>query len=163
MNVPVEWVPISAGAMISMDSGTKNLDWTARVLEKIIQFTQRGGIIHIIVHGINVGAQSYWNAEATMLMHLSTLIMTAQAAMVLTGKKALDFSGGVSAGNERGIRAKRSWVRMDKHSTRSPIFQKHTPSCLKSIGIPIVIPKRVKYRDCEATTSEIAFAYPIHR
>ena len=80
------------------------MDWTARVLEKIIQFTQQGGIIHIIVHGINVGAQSYWNAEATMLMHTKgTLIMTAQAAMVLTGKKALDFSGGVSAEDERGI------------------------------------------------------------
>ena len=80
MSVPVEWVPISAGAMISMDSGTENLDWTARVLEKIIQFTQQGGIIHIIVHGINVGAQSYWNAEATMLMHTKgTLIMTAEA------------------------------------------------------------------------------------
>ena len=104
MSVPVEWVPISAGAMISMDSGTENLDWTARVLEKIIQFTQQGGIIHIIVHGINVGAQSYWNAEATMLMHTKgTLIMTAEAAMVLTGKKALDFSGGVSAEDERGI------------------------------------------------------------
>lgn len=104
MKVPVEWVPISAGAMISMDSGTENLDWTARVLEKIIQFTQGGGIIHIIVHGINVGAQSYWNAEATMLMHTKgTLIMTAEAAMVLTGKKALDFSGGVSAEDERGI------------------------------------------------------------
>jgi len=104
LNIPVEWVPISAGAMISMDSGTENLDWTARVLEKIIQFTQNGGIIHLIVHGINVGAQSYWNAEATMLMHTKgCLIMTSGAAMVLTGKKALDFSGGVSAEDERGI------------------------------------------------------------
>ncbi len=104
LQVPVEWVPISAGAMISMDSGTENLDWTARVLETIIHFTQDGGIIHIIVHGINVGAQSYWNAEATMLMHTKgVLIMTQQASMVLTGKKALDFSGGVSAEDERGI------------------------------------------------------------
>ena len=69
MNVPVEYP--SAGAMISMDL-TKKFDWTARVLEKIIQFTQQGGIIHIIVHGINMGAQSYWNAEATMLMHTKT-------------------------------------------------------------------------------------------
>ncbi len=104
LNIPVEWVPVSAGAMISMTSGTENLDWTARVLERIIQFTQSGGVIHIIVHGINVGAQSYWNAEATMLMHTKgVLIMTTQAAMVLTGKKALDFSGGVSAEDERGI------------------------------------------------------------
>ena len=104
MELPIEWIPISAGAMISMDSGTENLDWTAKVLRHIIQFTQRGGIINLIVHGINVGAQSYWNAEASMLMHTKgTLIMTTQAAMVLTGKKALDFSGGVSAEDEKGI------------------------------------------------------------
>ena len=53
-----------------------------------------GGEINIIVSGINVGAQSYWNAEATMLMHTrGLLIMTDDASMLLTGKKALDFSG----------------------------------------------------------------------
>ena len=104
MQLPIEWIPISAGAMIAMDSGTENLDWTAKVLRRIIEFTQNGGIINLIVHGINVGAQSYWNAEASMLMHTKgTLIMTTQAAMVLTGKKALDFSGGVSAEDEKGI------------------------------------------------------------
>lgn len=102
--LPVEWVPVSAGAMISMDSGTENLDWTARVLAEIIGFTQAGGQINLIVQGINVGAQSYWNAEATMLMHTrGTLIMTLDGSMVLTGKKALDFSGSVSAEDERGI------------------------------------------------------------
>ena len=104
LQIPIEWIPISAGAMISMDSGTENLDWTAKVLRRIIRFTQQGGIINLIIHGINVGAQSYWNAEASMLMHTKgTLIMTTQAAMVLTGKKALDFSGGVSAEDEKGI------------------------------------------------------------
>ena len=43
--------------------GTENLDWTARVLQHIITFTQDGFFINIIVHGINVGAQSYWNAS----------------------------------------------------------------------------------------------------
>ena len=104
LNIPIEWVPVSAGAMISMNSGTENLDWTAKVLKRIIEFTQNDGIIHLIVHGINVGAQSYWNAESTMLMHTKgVLIMTPEASMVLTGKKALDFSGGVSAEDERGI------------------------------------------------------------
>ena len=65
----IEWVPISSGAAIDMNTGTENLDWTAVVLRKIIEFTQNGGEINIIVCGINVGAQSYWNAEATMLMH----------------------------------------------------------------------------------------------
>ncbi len=104
MGVPVEWLPISAGARIAMDSGTENLDWTAKVLRRIIHFTQDGGHIHIIVAGVNVGAQSYWNAEATMLMHArGILIMLPESSMVLTGKKALEYSGGVAAEDERGI------------------------------------------------------------
>lgn len=102
--LPIEWLPISAGARISMDSGTENLDWTAAVLRRIVEFTQKGGEINIIVSGVNVGAQSYWNAEATMLMHTrGILIMTPDGSMVLTGKKALDYSGSVSAEDERGI------------------------------------------------------------
>ncbi|NUM34358.1 MAG: ATP-grasp domain-containing protein [Candidatus Brocadiae bacterium] len=102
--IPVEWVPISAGAKIEMNSGTENLDWTARVIKKIIEFTQKGGEINILVTGINVGAQSYWNAEATMLMHTKgILVMTNDASMLLTGKKALDFSGSVSAEDNIGI------------------------------------------------------------
>ena len=54
--------------------------------------------------GINVGAQPYWNAEATMLMHTrGILVMTPDSAMVLTGKQALDYSGGVSAEDNFGI------------------------------------------------------------
>ena len=96
-NIPVEWIPVSSGARIDMKSGTENLDWTASVLRKIIEYTQNGGEINIIVSAINVGAQSYWNAESTMLMHTKgLLIMTDNASMLLTGKKALDFSGSVS-------------------------------------------------------------------
>ncbi len=102
--LPVEWIPLSSGAKIAMDSGTENLDWTARVLRKIIEFTGHGGVIHVLVAGINVGAQSYWNAEATMLQHTrGCLIMTPDGSMVLTGKKALEYSGGVAAEDERGI------------------------------------------------------------
>ncbi|MDT7611925.1 MAG: hypothetical protein QOG96_6428, partial [Pseudonocardiales bacterium] len=54
--------------------------------------------------GINVGAQPYWNAEATMLMHTKgILVMTPDSAMVLTGKQSLDYSGGVSAEDNFGI------------------------------------------------------------
>ena len=103
-NLPMEWVPVSSGAAIDMNTGTENLDWTARVLRRLIEFTQAGGEINIIVCGINVGAQAYWNAEATMLMHTKgTLIMTDTGAMVLTGKRALDFSGSVSAEDNIGI------------------------------------------------------------
>jgi hypothetical protein len=50
------------------------------------------------------GAQPYWNAEATMLMHTrGVLIMTPDSAMVLTGKQSLDYSGGVSAEDNFGI------------------------------------------------------------
>ena len=95
--IPVEWLPISSGAKIDMKTGTENLDWTATALERIIRFTQNGGEINVIIAGVNVGAQSYWNAEATMLMHTrGLLIMTEDASMLLTGKRALDFSGSVS-------------------------------------------------------------------
>src|SRR5699024_6558244 len=62
------------------------------------------GEINVVVAGINVGAQPYWNAEATMLMHTKgILVMTPDSAMVLTGKQSLDFSGGVSAEDNFGI------------------------------------------------------------
>ncbi len=103
-DIPLEWFAVSAGARISMESGTENMDWIARVLRRIVDFTQAGCELNIIVVGINVGAQPYWNAEATMLMHTKgILIMTPEAAMVLTGKRALDYSGGVSAEDNRGI------------------------------------------------------------
>jgi acetyl/propionyl-CoA carboxylase alpha subunit/acetyl-CoA carboxylase carboxyltransferase component len=102
--LPVEWVPVSSGAKIAMDSGTENLDATARVVRRIVQFTQAGGVIHLIVTGVNVGAQSYWDALATMLQHTrGALIMTPRASMVLTGRAALEASGAVSAEDEPAI------------------------------------------------------------
>ncbi|HTJ32570.1 MAG TPA: carboxyl transferase domain-containing protein [Dactylosporangium sp.] len=104
MGVPVDWFALSAGARISMSSGTENMDWVAAALKRIVEFTQAGGEINIVVAGITVGAQPYWNAEATMLMHTKgILVMTPDSAMVLTGKQSLDFSGGVSAEDNFGI------------------------------------------------------------
>jgi len=104
MGVPLEWFPISAGAKISMESGVENMDWIARVLRRLVEFTQAGGEVNLLVNGINVGAQPYWNAEATMLMHTrGILVMTPKASMVLTGKRALDYSGGISAEDNQGI------------------------------------------------------------
>jgi acetyl/propionyl-CoA carboxylase alpha subunit/acetyl-CoA carboxylase carboxyltransferase component len=104
MRVPLEWFALSAGAKISMESGTENMDWIAKVLRRLIEFTQAGHEINIIVIGITVGGQPYWNAEATMLMHTrGILIMTPEGAMVLTGKTALDYSGSVSAEDNQGI------------------------------------------------------------
>ena len=102
--IPVEWYAVSSGALIAMDSGTENMDWIALTLRRLIEYTQAGGEVNIIVTGINVGGQPYWNAEATMLMHTKgILIMTPASAMVLTGKQALDFSGAVSADDNFGI------------------------------------------------------------
>jgi acetyl/propionyl-CoA carboxylase alpha subunit/acetyl-CoA carboxylase carboxyltransferase component len=104
MGCPVEWVALSGGARIAFDSGTENLDWTAAVLRRIVEFTARGGVINILVDGPCVGAQSYWNSEATMLMHCrGTLIMTPRGYMVLTGKRALEVSGSVAAENNAAI------------------------------------------------------------
>ncbi|GAA3560385.1 biotin carboxylase N-terminal domain-containing protein [Nonomuraea rosea] len=104
MRVPVEWFALSSGARIAMDSGTENMDWIAAVLRRLIEFTQRGGEVNVVVTGVNVGAQPYWNAESTMLLHTrGILVMVAGSAMVLTGKQALDFSGGVSADDNTGI------------------------------------------------------------
>ncbi len=104
LRAPVEWYAISAGAKISMESGTETMDWISRALRGIVEFTQGGGEINVVVTGINVGAQPYWNAEATMLMHTrGVLIMTPDSAMVLTGKQSLDYSGGVSAEDNFGI------------------------------------------------------------
>jgi acetyl/propionyl-CoA carboxylase alpha subunit/acetyl-CoA carboxylase carboxyltransferase component len=102
--IPLEWFALSSGAKISMDSGTENMDWVARALRRLITFTQAGGEVNVVVAGINVGAQPYWNAEATMLLHTKgILIMTPDSAMVLTGKHSLDYSGGVSAEDNFGI------------------------------------------------------------
>jgi len=104
LGVPLEWVPVSSGAKIAMDSGTENLDATARVVRRIVTFTQSGGIVHVIVQGVNVGAQSYFDALATMLIHTrGVLIMTQNASMVLTGRAALEASGAVSAEDEIAI------------------------------------------------------------
>ncbi len=104
MKIPVEWYAVSAGAKISKESGTENMDWIADVLRRLIEFTQAGFEVNVLVCGINVGAQPYWNAEATMLMHTKgILVMIPEGAMVLTGKQALDYSGGVSAEDNFGI------------------------------------------------------------
>jgi acetyl/propionyl-CoA carboxylase alpha subunit/acetyl-CoA carboxylase carboxyltransferase component len=108
LDAPVEWFAVSAGAKIAMDSGTENMDWISRALRSIVEFTQDGPgsnrEINVVVTGINVGAQPYWNAEATMLMHTrGILVMTPDSAMVLTGKQSLDYSGGVSAEDNFGI------------------------------------------------------------
>ncbi len=102
--LPVEWVALSGGARIAMDSGTENLDATARVVRKLVTFTDAGGEVNVITSGPNVGAQSYFDALASMeLRSRGILIMLQNAYMVLTGRAVLEFSGAVSAEDEIGI------------------------------------------------------------
>lgn len=102
--MPVEWVAVSSGARIAMDSGTENLDATARVVRRLVTFTDGGGEVNLILPGVNVGAQSYFDALATMgLDTRGILVMLPSASMVLTGRAALQFSGGVAAEDEVGI------------------------------------------------------------
>ncbi len=102
--LPVEWYAVSSGALIAMDSGTENMDFIALTLRRIIEHTQAGGEINVVVTGLTVGGQPYWNSESTILMHTKgVLVMTPASAMVLTGKQALDFSGAVSADDNFGI------------------------------------------------------------
>ena len=104
LGLPVEWFALSSGARIAWDSGTENMDWIAAVLRRLIEFTQAGGEVNVVVTGINVGGQPYWNAAATMLMGTrGILVMTPASAMVLTGKSSLEYSGGVSAEDNFGI------------------------------------------------------------
>ena len=51
LGVPLEWFAVSAGAKISMESGTENMDWISLVLRRIVEFTQRGGEINVVVSG----------------------------------------------------------------------------------------------------------------
>ena len=104
LQVPVEWFAVSSGARIAWDSGTENMDWIAAVLRGLTEFSGEGGQVNVVVTGINVGGQPYWNAAATMLMRTQgILVMTPASAMVLTGKNSLEYSGGVSAEDNFGI------------------------------------------------------------
>src|SRR5262249_52214662 len=97
-HLPLEWVALSGGALIAMDSGAENLDATARVVRRLVTFTDAGGEVNLIVGGPNVGAQSYFDALASMeLGSRGILIMLQNAYMVLTGRAVLEFSGAVAA------------------------------------------------------------------
>jgi hypothetical protein len=84
--LPVEWFALSSGPTISMESGTENMDAVARRLRRLITFTHGGGEVNIVVAGINVGAQPYWHAEATMFLHTKGIrVMTPDSPFTTVG------------------------------------------------------------------------------
>jgi hypothetical protein len=73
------------------------MDWTGRVLRRLVEFTQGGGEVNVVVMGLNAGVQPYWIAAATSLLHTrGIVVMTPEGAMMLAGRQALD-GGGVPA------------------------------------------------------------------
>jgi hypothetical protein len=140
LRVPVEWLPVSSGARIAMDSGTENLDATARVVRRIIEFTQADGVIHAIVAGVNVGAQSYWDALATMGMHTrGVLIMTPGASMVLTGRPPVPSPPRTS---RRSAVSSASWDRTARPSTTPPISRMRIASSTSTTTTATSCPER---------------------
>ncbi len=100
----VDWKATSSGAGISMTKGTDNLDWTAIVMRRLGEFTSAGGVVNVIVDGVNIGAQSYWNAQSTMKVHRKgLLIMTPQSYMALTGNEAQKSAGSVAAESNQAL------------------------------------------------------------
>jgi acetyl-CoA carboxylase carboxyltransferase component len=74
--LPLEWFALSQGG--------EDADGAARVLRRIVEHTRAGGEINLVVHGLNTGAQPFWNAAATTLLHTrGTLIITPDGTMVL--------------------------------------------------------------------------------
>ena len=101
--LPVEWVPISSGAKIAFDSGTENLDWTARVLKRIIQFAGRWRYEHHCRWCLRRCSVILERGSHDVESLPRRLIMTGQGCMLLTGKRALEFSGSVAAPTNNGI------------------------------------------------------------
>jgi acetyl/propionyl-CoA carboxylase alpha subunit/acetyl-CoA carboxylase carboxyltransferase component len=165
-HVPLEWIATSAGARIAMQSGTENLDATARVVRRIVQFTAAGGEINLIVAGVNVGAQSYFDALATMLLHTrGILVMLPGASMVLTGRLALEASGSVAAEDEvaiggfervMGPNGQAQYYARDLSEAYDVLLQ-HYRFCYRAAGEPR--PRRLATTD-PARRSVADFPYP---
>src|SRR5262249_12470968 len=100
----IDWKTTSSGAGISMEKGTENLDWTSRVMKRIGEFCDGGGVINILADGVNVGAQAYWIANAVMLpRRKGILVMTPESSTVLTGNDGQKIAGSVGAEDNVGL------------------------------------------------------------
>jgi hypothetical protein len=93
--LPVDWFPLSSGAEIHINRGVDGLDATSQVVAELLQrcvHRRRNKLpINIVVNGINIGAQSYWNAVSTILERSrgNLIMVEGKASMALTGPLAL--------------------------------------------------------------------------
>jgi acetyl-CoA carboxylase carboxyltransferase component len=84
--VPLEWFALAgSGAGGSGETTAAGAAGVARVLRRVLRFTAAGGEINLVVPGLNAGAQTAWNAAATLRLRTrGILIMTPEGSMVLS-------------------------------------------------------------------------------
>ncbi len=100
--IPIDWCTASFGVQIHKERGVEGLDAAASTIREIVMHCHHGGVqINLIVDEINIGAQSYWNAMASILHCTSgILIMTSRGSMALTGPKSLTCALYSNVGSE---------------------------------------------------------------
>ena len=105
LDVPVEWFALSSGAKIAMDSGTENMDWVAAALRRIVALHagRRRDQRRSSPASTSAPSRTSTPRRRCSCTRRGILVMTPDSAMVLTGKQALDYSGGVSAEDNFGI------------------------------------------------------------
>ncbi|HEX4963215.1 MAG TPA: carboxyl transferase domain-containing protein [Thermoanaerobaculia bacterium] len=97
MGVPLEWFALSAGT--GGEESSEILDWTARVLRRLVELTQAGLEVNVVVMGINAGAQPLWNAAAAMLMQTRGIVIMIPGSSMVLGAPGEDDQG--TGGYER--------------------------------------------------------------
>lgn len=90
-HLPIDWFSSSHGVAIKLDKGVENLDASSATAREIVNQCHHKGIqINLLINETNIGAQSYWNALATILLDTTgILIMTSRGSMALTGPISL--------------------------------------------------------------------------
>ncbi len=89
--LPVDWYAASHGVEIQRERGVEGLDASSSTVREIIHYSHHKGVqINLVIHETNIGAQSYWDALASMMYETSgILVMTPRGSMALTGPSAL--------------------------------------------------------------------------
>ena len=102
MRVPLDWFALSAGARISMSSGTENMDWVAAALKRIVEFTQSGGEINIVVAG-----RSQFDPYPFILLNLLLSCLAAiQAPIIMMSQKRQEAKDRLRSENDYRVNLK---------------------------------------------------------
>jgi acetyl-CoA carboxylase carboxyltransferase component len=83
LGVPLEWFTLSGEADTEANGeSTDGIDWPGLVLRRLVEFTQAGGEVNVVMTGSGAGLQPFWNAAATMLMHTRGVLIGASEEAV---------------------------------------------------------------------------------